>query len=64
MEIINKTGKKDKNYLIIKKYKQYLLLEKSFSPNTLAAYLTDLDSRPLYAVSRPFPYKNQIRRAG
>ena len=42
MEIINKTGKKDKNYLIIKKYKQYLLLEKSFSPNTLAAYLTDL----------------------
>lgn len=48
MEIINKTGKKDKNYLIIKKYKQYLLLEKSFSPNTLAAYLTDLDKLMAY----------------
>ena len=43
MEINEKTGKKDKNSLLIRKYKQYLLLEKSLSPNTLEAYMQDLD---------------------
>lgn len=38
-----KTSKKDKNYQIIRKYKQYLLLEKSLSDNTSDAYFTDLD---------------------
>ena len=32
-----------KNGKIITKYKQYLKLEKSFSSNTIDAYLTDLD---------------------
>lgn len=43
MEINEKTGKKDKNSQLIRKYKQYLLLEKSLSPNTLDAYMQDLD---------------------
>lgn len=43
MEINEKKQKKERQALIIKKYQQYLKLEKSFSPNTLDAYLTDLD---------------------
>lgn len=43
MEINIKTDKKDKNNQLIKKYKQYLLLEKSLSENTLNAYMFDLD---------------------
>lgn len=43
MEINEKKQKKDRQALIIKKYQQYLKLEKSFSRNTLDAYLTDLD---------------------
>lgn len=43
MNLEEKTKKKDKERLIIKKYQQYLKLEKSLSPNTLDAYLTDLD---------------------
>ena len=35
--------KKDERDRIIKRYRQYLKLEKSFSGNTLDAYLTDLD---------------------
>lgn len=48
MEITGKTSKKDKRNVIIRKYKQYLTLEKSFSPNTLDAYLTDLDKLLAY----------------
>lgn len=43
MEINEKKQKKERQALIIKKYQQYLKLEKSFSHNTLDAYLTDLD---------------------
>lgn len=43
MEINEKKQKKERQALIIKKYQQYLKLEKSFSRNTLDAYLTDLD---------------------
>lgn len=43
MKVDVKTDKKDKEALIIKKYQQYLKLEKSLARNTLDAYLTDLD---------------------
>lgn len=43
MEINEKKQKKEQRELIIRKYRQYLKLEKSFSDNTLDAYLTDLD---------------------
>ena len=43
MEINEKKKKKEQQELIIRKYQQYLKLEKSLSPNTLEAYLTDLD---------------------
>ena len=43
MKIEEKTGKKDTPEVIIKKYQQYLKLEKSLSRNTLDAYMTDLD---------------------
>ena len=43
MEINEKKQKKEQQALIIRKYQQYLKLEKSLSPNTLEAYLTDLD---------------------
>ena len=42
MEINEKKKKKEQQELIIRKYQQYLKLEKSLSPNTLDAYLTDL----------------------
>ncbi len=42
MKVNEKTGKKDEEALIIRKYQQYLRLEKSLSPNTLEAYMTDL----------------------
>lgn len=45
-----KTARKEKNNLLIKKYKQYLLLEKSLSANTLDAYLTDLDKLMSYLL--------------
>lgn len=38
-----KSTNKDRQALIIKKYHQYLKLEKGFSPNTVEAYLTDLE---------------------
>lgn len=38
-----KTANKEKEALIIRKYRQYLKLEKGLSENTLDAYLTDLD---------------------
>lgn len=43
MEINEKKKKKEQQAVIIRKYHQYLKLEKSLSPNTLDAYLTDLD---------------------
>ncbi len=42
MKTNEKTGKKEEEALIIRKYQQYLRLEKSLSPNTLEAYMTDL----------------------
>lgn len=38
-----KSANKDRQTLIISKYKQYLRLEKSLSANTYDAYLSDLD---------------------
>lgn len=38
-----KSTNKDRQALIIKKYHQYLKLEKGFSPNTVEAYQTDLE---------------------
>jgi len=43
MKINEKSDNKDKNKQLIKKYQQYLLLERSLSKNTLDAYMTDLD---------------------
>ena len=43
MKTEEKTNKKDSQKQIIKKYQQYLKLEKSLSKNTLDAYMTDLD---------------------
>ncbi len=43
MKSEEKTPDKAQQVAIIKKYKQYLRLEKSLSPNTLTAYLTDLE---------------------
>lgn len=43
MKTDEKIDRKDKNNQIIRRYKQYLLLEKSLSPNTQDAYLADLD---------------------
>ncbi len=43
MEINEKKRKKEQQGIIIKKYRQYLKLEKALSVNTLDAYLTDLD---------------------
>ena len=49
---------REQQELIIRKYQQYLKLEKSLSLNTLDAYLTDLDKlmsfltlEGIYAVS-------------
>jgi integrase/recombinase XerD len=42
MELYEKKGNKDENIVIFRKYKQYLRLEKSFSKNTMEAYLSDL----------------------
>lgn len=43
MKLDEKTINKEKEALIIRKYQQYLKLEKALSANTLDAYLTDLD---------------------
>lgn len=42
MNLNEETKNKEKEALIIRKYQQYLKLEKGFSINTLDAYLTDL----------------------
>ena len=51
MKLEEKTKKKDEQGLIIKKYQQYLKLEKSLSKNTLEAYLTDLEKAWRYLKS-------------
>ncbi|ERI86514.1 tyrosine recombinase XerD [Bacteroides pyogenes F0041] len=43
MEINRKKRNKERQALIIRKYREHLKLEKGLSPNTLDAYLTDLD---------------------
>ena len=43
MKVEEKLTNKEKQALIIRKYNQYLKLEKSLSPNTLDAYRTDLE---------------------
>ena len=43
MKLDEKTINKEKEAMIIRKYQQYLKLEKALSANTLDAYLTDLD---------------------
>ena len=43
MESEEKATNKEKQVLIIRKYNQYLKLEKSLSPNTLDAYRSDLE---------------------
>jgi len=43
MKLDEETRNKEKEALIIRKYRQYLKLEKALSANTLDAYLTDLD---------------------
>lgn len=43
MKLDEKTKNKEKEALIIRKYRQYLKLEKALSANTFDAYLTDLD---------------------
>lgn len=43
-----KTDKKEQNEVLLRKYKQYLRLEKSLSANTVDAYLTDLDKLLTY----------------
>lgn len=48
MENVEKKPKKPQIDAIIRRYKQYLLLEKSFSSHTIEAYLTDLDKLIAY----------------
>lgn len=52
MEINVKTSKKDKNNQLAGKYKQYLLLEKSLSGNTLDAYMHDLSKLLTYLMKQ------------
>ena len=48
MGIAEKMADKDENNELVRKYKQYLRLERSFSENTLDAYLTDVDKLLAY----------------
>ena len=50
MENKEKNDKKQQNESIVRKYKQYLQLEKSLSSNTVEAYLADLDKLFAYLV--------------
>ena len=43
MKTEEKSTNNERQALIIRKYQQYLKLEKALSANTLDAYLTDLD---------------------
>mgnify|MGYP000656459522 CR=1 FL=1 len=42
MKVEEKLTNKEKRAVIIRKYQQYLKLEKALSPNTLDAYMMDL----------------------
>ena len=42
MKVEEKSTNKEKRAVIIRKYQQYIRLEKALSPNTLDAYMTDL----------------------
>ena len=42
MKVEENLTNKEKRAVIIRKYQQYLKLEKALSPNTLDAYMTDL----------------------
>lgn len=48
MENKEKTAKKEENNTLLRKYKQYLQLEQSLSPNTVEAYLADVDKLLAY----------------
>ena len=68
MEINEKKHKKEQQELIIRKYQQYLKLEKSLSLNTLDAYLTDLDKlmsfltlEGIYVLTYACPIFNVLR---
>lgn len=50
MEINRKKRNKERQALIIRKYREHLKLEKGLSPNTLDAYLTDLDKLMSFLV--------------
>lgn len=50
MENKEKNDKKEQNERLVRNYKQYLCLAKSLSPNTVDAYLTDLDKLLSYLV--------------
>ena len=56
MKLEEKTKKKDEQGLIIKKYQQYLKLEKSLSKNTLEAYLTDLEKLLSFLSAKAWRY--------
>ncbi len=47
MKSEEKSTNKEKQTLIIRKYHQYLKLEKALSPNTVDAYQTDLTNAAL-----------------
>ena len=48
MENKEKNGEKAQNDVLLRKYKQYLQLELSLSPNTVGAYLADVDKLLAY----------------
>ena len=51
MKLDEKTINKEKEALIIRKYQQYLKLEKALSDNTLDAYMTYPDKLLLFLKS-------------
>lgn len=51
MKTEEKTGNKEKQELIVRKYRQYLKLEKGLSDNTINAYQTDLEKLQCFLKS-------------
>ena len=51
MKLDKETKNKEKEALIIRKYRQYLKLEKGLSSNTFDAYLTDLDKLQRFLIA-------------
>ena len=62
MKVEEKLTNKEKRAVIIRKYQQYLRLEKALSPNTLDAYMTDLQKTS--ALSGRREYRNSGRNTG